>query len=105
MERFYAAYAGSPEQRRDPLVAPLQAELRGLPPTFLNAAGIDPLRDDSRQLRDQLQQSGVPVSYVEYPGVLHGFTQYTLTSNTARKALSDAGSVIREALTNVARLA
>ena len=86
-------------------MTPLLAELRGLPPTFLNAAGIGPLRDDSRQLRDRLQQAGVPVSYVEYPGVLHGFTQYTLTSDTARKALMDAGAVIREALTHVARLA
>src|SRR5574337_1228408 len=55
MEFFYASYAGSPEQRRDPLVAPLLADLHGLPPTFLNAAGIDPLRDDSRQLRDRTQ--------------------------------------------------
>lgn len=105
MELFYSSYAGSPEQRRDPLVAPLLANLKGLPPVFLNAAGIDPLRDDSRQLRDRLQQSGVPVSYVEYPGVLHGFTQFTLTSATARKALSEAGAAIREALADVAGLA
>lgn len=103
MELFYTSYAGSPEQRRDPLVAPLLADLKGLPPTFLNAAGIDPLRDDSRRLRDRLQQSGVPVSYLEYPGVLHGFTQFTLTSATARKAQSDAGVAIREALADVAR--
>lgn len=103
MEFFYASYANSPKQRRDPLVAPLLADLNGLPPTFLNAAGIDPLRDDSRQLRDRLRQAGVQVSYVEYPGVLHGFTQFTLTSATARKALSDAGDAIRQALTDTAR--
>lgn len=105
MEFFYSSYAGSPKQRRDPLVAPLLADLRGLPPTFINAAGIDPLRDDSRQLRDKLHQSGVPVSYVEYPGVVHGFTQFTLTSATARKALSEAGAAISEALTDAAKLA
>ena len=104
MELFYASYAGSPKQRRDPLVVPLLADLYGLPPTFLNAAGIDPLRDDSRQLRGRLRQSDVPVSYVEYPGVLHGFTQFTLTSASARKALSDAGAAINQALTGVARL-
>ena len=59
MELFYAAYAGSPEHRRDPLVAPLLADLQGLPPTFINAAGLDLLRDDSRQLRDRLRQAGV----------------------------------------------
>lgn len=102
MELFYAAYAGAPEQRRHPLVAPLLAELKGLPPTFVNAAGIDPLRDDSRQLRDRLQQSGVPVRYREYPGVLHGFTQYTLTSATARKALREAGAAISDVLAGIA---
>lgn len=102
MEFFYASYAGSPEQRRDPLVAPLLADLHGLPPTFLSAAGIDPLRDDSRQLRDLLQQAGVPATYLEYPGVLHGFTQFTLTSATARKALNEAGAAIRAALAEVA---
>ena len=105
MELFYSSYAGSPEQRRNPLVAPLLADLQGLPPTFVNAAGIDPLRDDSRQLRDRLLQSGVPVSYVEYPGVVHGFTQFTLTSATARKALSEAGAAIKVALADAANLA
>ena len=102
MELFYASYAGSPERRRNPLVAPLLADLKGLPPTFLNAAGIDPLRDDSRQLHDRLRQSGVPVRYWEYPGVVHGFTQFTLTSATARKALADAGAALRSLLAGVA---
>ena len=94
MQRFYDAYAGAPGQQDDPRVAPLRADLAGLPPVFLNAAGLDPLRDDSRQLRDRLQQAGVPVHYAEYPGVLHGFTQYTRTSPTARQALREAGAAI-----------
>ncbi len=97
MRRFLDAYAGTNAQR-DPLVVPLLADLTGLPPAFLNAAGLDPLRDDSRQLRDRLQRADVPVSFVEYPGVVHGFTQFTLTSPTARRALREAGEAIRKSL-------
>jgi acetyl esterase/lipase len=37
----------------------------------------------------------VPVDYIEYPGVVHGFTQYTRVSPTARRALADAGAAMR----------
>lgn len=64
---------------------------------FFNDAGIDLKQDDSRQLRDRLHPSGAPVSCVQYRGVLHGFTQFTL-SYTARKALSVAGAAIKESV-------
>lgn len=100
MEMFYGLYAGSPEHRRSPLVAPLLADLHGLPPVHMNAAGLDPLRDDSRLLCAKLRDSGVPVSFVEYPGVIHGFTQFSLTSEIARAALRDSGIALREALSD-----
>lgn len=98
MEFFYAAYAGLPEARRNPLVAPLLADLHSLPPCFVNAAGLDPLRDDSRRLGEALRKAGVPVDYIEYPGVVHGFTQYTRVSPAARRALADAGAAMRTRL-------
>lgn len=97
METFYSLYAGTPEQRRTPLVAPLIADLSGLPPICMNAAGLDPLRDDSRQLYERLRRAGIAVEFAEYPGVVHGFTQYTLKSKIARKALHDAGVALKAA--------
>ncbi len=100
MEMFYTLYTGSPERRRTPLVAPLLADLSELPPIYMNAAGIDPLRDDSRQLFARLQKASVPTTFVEYPGVLHGFTQFSLTSETARQALRNAGTALKAAFSS-----
>ena len=59
MGRFWDWYVppAKPDRRRDPLVSPLDASdeaLRGLPPVFLNAAGLDPLLSDTLAFRDRL---------------------------------------------------
>lgn len=94
MEAFFQFYAGDEEKRQNPLVAPLLADLSGLPPAFVNAAGLDTLRDDSRALAARLAEVGVPVEFKEYPGVLHGFTQYSRVSQAARDAIDDAGRAL-----------
>ena len=97
MENFLLAYAGDENARQQPLVAPLLADLSGLPPAFVNAAGLDTLRDDSRALAGRLAAVGVSVEYKEYPGVPHGFTQYSLVSQAARDAIEDAGHALAAA--------
>lgn len=45
------------------------------PPTFIIAAEVDPLRDDSRIAKNILEKKGKLKGYLEVPGVLHGFAQ------------------------------
>ena len=97
MESFFQMYAGDETARQNPLVAPLLADLSGLPPAFVNAAELDTLRDDSRTLAARLAAVGVPVEFKEYPGVPHGFTQYTRASRAARDAIEDAGHALAAA--------
>ena len=40
------------------------------------AAGLDPLRDDSRALARTLQRAGNDVRFEEYPHVLHSFLHF-----------------------------
>lgn len=98
MAFFYAQYLRDPAQRADPLVAPVRADLRGLPPAFLAVAGLDPLRDDSRLLAERLRGAGVPVTVKEYPGVVHGFTLMGSALDAANQALEDAGRALAEGL-------
>ena len=45
---------------------------RGMPPTILITAGLDPLRDEGRAYAAALVQAGVPTVYQEAAGNIHG---------------------------------
>ncbi|TVT42965.1 alpha/beta hydrolase [Hymenobacter setariae] len=49
------------------------ADLRGLPPTTIIAAEIDPLQTEGATLRDRLTSAGVSVDYTLYTGTTHEF--------------------------------
>jgi acetyl esterase len=49
------------------------ADLRGLPPTTVITAQLDPLRSEGQALAEKLRQSGVTVDAKNYDGVTHEF--------------------------------
>lgn len=84
-------------QRRDPLdprVSPLLAQLEGLPPIFMNAAGLDCLRDDSVLLSQRLSAAGVPHQFKVIEGVTHGFMQMSSELQEALDAFRDAAAFV-----------
>lgn len=65
---------GKPADRDSPYLAPLRApSLRGLPPTTVITAEIDPLQDDGEWFAARLRRSGVLVRYRDFQGVTHEF--------------------------------
>jgi acetyl esterase len=69
-------YAPEPELRRHRYVAPLRAtidELRGLPPTLIQTAANDVLRDEGEAYARRLDAAGVDVTCVRYHGAIHDF--------------------------------
>lgn len=64
------------DQRRDPAISPLFADLTGLPPTRIVVGTEDPLLDDSLSLA---QRWKAPVQLTVVAGAMHGFTLYPLT--------------------------
>ncbi|MEP7084914.1 MAG: alpha/beta hydrolase fold domain-containing protein, partial [Betaproteobacteria bacterium] len=82
-------------KRIDPLdhrVSPGYADLSGLPPLFINAAGLDPLRDDSVHLAQRLAEAGVAFEFRVYKGVNHGFMQMSRELPEAMTAFKDAAT-------------
>ncbi|MFF4951307.1 alpha/beta hydrolase [Streptomyces chattanoogensis] len=67
------------EQRRDPQVSPLFADLTGLPPARIVVGTEDPLLDDSLFLAQRWQAAGAPVQLGVVAGAMHGFTLFPLT--------------------------
>ncbi len=75
VDSAYYDHAYAPD-KAIPRHSAMLADLAGLPPTVLAAAGLDPLRDGDRAFAGKLAAAGVPVSYYEIPGMIHGFATY-----------------------------
>lgn len=100
---FSAMYAASVEHylaghdAADPLVSPLLAsDLSGLPPTFLQLAGLDPLCADGERFADRLRAAGVPTTSVCYADATHGSPILNGVWPTARRWHDDGLAMLRE---------
>lgn len=71
MEWYWANYAQTEEARRDPLAAPLFADLKGLPPLYIAASECDVLRDDSERLAARAKRAGVETEFRMWNGMIH----------------------------------
>jgi len=77
--------------RLSPLLA---KDVAGLPPAFVLTAGFDPLRDEGRAYADRLLAAGIKVTYVNYPGTIHGFFSMTRFLKQGLIANDEAAGVL-----------
>ncbi|HVV41051.1 MAG TPA: alpha/beta hydrolase [Nitrobacter sp.] len=74
MEWFAGHYLADPAHGRDWRVSPLRApSLAGVAPAVVCTAWFDPLRDEGRAYAEALKAAGVPTSYHDGPGLIHGY--------------------------------
>lgn len=76
MKWMFDQYTTDPKQRKEIYLAPLKAsldELKGLPPTLIQVAENDILRDEAEALGRKLDEAGVDVTTLRYNGVIHDF--------------------------------
>lgn len=72
IEQFVNWFAPG-QDRRDPEISPLYAELRGLPPALFTVGTLDPLLDDSLFMACRWLAAGNTLEFALYPGAIHGF--------------------------------
>lgn len=70
---FRGHYCPDRARWADPVVSPLFGRLDGLPPTLVQTADLDPIRDDGVRYAAALRAVGVPVRHTNYLRVPHGF--------------------------------
>jgi cation diffusion facilitator CzcD-associated flavoprotein CzcO/acetyl esterase/lipase len=78
----------------DPEISPLNADLAGLPPMYLQSGGHDLLLSDSDSLAERARQAGVDVGYSTYPEMWHDFQLGAGLVPEADEALADLGRAL-----------
>jgi acetyl esterase len=100
MQWFTRMYCPDAAMQADPRMSPLRAkDLSGLPPAYVATAGFDPLRDEGKAYADKLDAAGVSVTYVNYPGMIHGFFSLRGLIPKAREAVAAASAAVKASVT------
>lgn len=83
---------------RHPLASPIFADLRGMPPIFLQAGEDEALLDDSQVLADRAKAAGVEVRLEVFPGMLHSFQMMAGRAPEADDAIERLAQWVRPRL-------
>ena len=92
MTYFGNHYAADPTDYR---AAPLDFSAEGLPPTLLTTAGLDPLRDQGRAYAAKLIEAGVPTTYREGRGTIHGYINLAQGIPSAKEDIRGGLTVLK----------
>ena len=94
---YQAVYVDKEEDQSNPYAFPILAKShQGLPPTFLCVAEYDPVRDSGINYANKLIDADVSVELKLYKGMTHGFMSWLATVDTAKAAVEDASSWLRQ---------
>ena len=92
MDRFIGDYLPGGKDAADPAVSPLLHPLAAnLPPAVVLTAGLDPLRDQGRELAARMIAQGGETAFTEAAGLIHGMA-------TMRRAFPTGEAIIRRAV-------
>jgi len=91
MEYYCAHYLEVEDDSLNPYASPLLAEhMSGLPPALVITAEFDVLTDEGEAYANRLKQAGVPVNYVCFKGLIHGFFGFSAAVDRTRDAIKEA---------------
>jgi len=89
-------YLGPQGDPRDPLASPIHADLRGLPPLFLQAGQVDITRDDAVRVAQRAGRDGTAVVLELWPDMIHGFQGMQGFCPEAAAAVASASEFMRK---------
>jgi epsilon-lactone hydrolase len=81
-------------QRRDPLISPLRADLRGLPPIYIQAGRCEILYDSIRAFAERAREQGADVTLESWEDMTHVFQMFGTEAPQSTEALRRIGEVI-----------
>lgn len=87
----------------DPWLSPVHADLRGLPPTLIQAGSIEVIRADAELMADRLGAADVPCTLQIWEGQMHVFQIFADISREGLAAIEEIGAFVRRAVEAPAR--
>jgi len=101
-ERDLTDYVGFVPAFDDPRLSPLHtAAFRGLPPALIHTAEFDPFRDEAEDYAEALRNTGVEVTAVRHPGMIHYFYALARAIPYAEAAAAVIGTQMRASFAGV----
>lgn len=88
-------YLGKGGDAADPLVSPLFADLKGLPPLLAQVGDRETVLDDSRDFVARAREAGVDATLQVWDHMIHVFQQFPAELPEARTAIDDIGRFLR----------
>lgn len=79
---------------RNPLMSPLFGDLRGLPPTLVQASDCEMLLDDSCRYVNKARAQGSPATLQMWPGMVHVWPMFQHVLPEARDAIDEVAGFI-----------
>ncbi|HJS85266.1 MAG TPA: alpha/beta hydrolase [Acetobacteraceae bacterium] len=98
LQELTSMYLAPGADPRDPLVSPLHADLRGLPPLLVQVGSAETLLDDAVRLAGAAAAADVAVTLEVYAEMIHVWPLFHQILAPGREALAAAGRFIRARL-------
>jgi len=95
LEELADAYAPPPIDRRDPVISPLFADLRGFPPMLIQVGSAETLLSDATRLAEAAGIADVDVRLEIWPHMIHAWPLWNAALEDGRRALAAAGEFVR----------
>lgn len=98
LEGMSAAFLGEKGSRTDPFANPLYADLKGFPPTLVQAGAYESLLSDSERFVDRAKAAGVEVELQVFPEMQHVFQFMAGNAPEADDAIARIAAFLRPRL-------
>jgi epsilon-lactone hydrolase len=95
LDELADAYVPAALDRKDPLISPLFADLRGFPPTLIQVGSAEGLLADATRFAAAAGSADVDVTLEIWPHMIHAWPMWNARLEQGRRALASAGEFIR----------
>ncbi|WP_315832837.1 alpha/beta hydrolase [Bradyrhizobium prioriisuperbiae] len=96
LEELASAVVPAGMDRKDPLISPLYADLKGFPPTLIQVGSSETLLEDATRFAAAAGSADVAVTLQIWPHMIHAWPLWNAHLEPGRRALASAGAFMRE---------